>query len=131
MKIGDKVKIHRYIYQLKDKEKPWYGFIEDMQKGLIHTRLSHKQTIFYLYPWEVEPIDREFKDRPIKAEARYMIGEKIKVDGMECYVARGEMSFIEDIYLFQYCTCKQCGTDLISWSKNATCPFCNRDCYLT
>ena len=60
-----------------------------------------------------------------------VIGKRYNIDGEYRHVAKGTSDWSDDTPLYQYCTCKDCKTKLISWSKNATCPKCGRNCYLT
>ena len=60
-----------------------------------------------------------------------IIGKRYNVDHEYHYLAKGFGNWGEDAQVCQHCICGKCGTSLISWAKNAECPKCGKDCYLT
>ena len=74
--------------------------------------------------------------RPTKGDVKDKIGETIELAGEERVIAdenrKGRLHTCADsMKLFQYTTCGGCDTKLVSWSKWAICPECDKECYLT
>lgn len=64
-------------------------------------------------------------------------GQRINTgNGHRAYVAKADPYYYpggwdDNAGVYQYCKCGGCGNHLVSWAKNAICPICSKEVYLT
>jgi len=100
------------------------GFIKRVKTG--EYKLASKITL-ELY----ERTKNLTTDHLVGKDLKVFVGCPIKKHGQEYYIAMAETESCNSLGLSQYGSCTSCSVSLVSWAKDAECPFCHKSIYLT